>query len=183
MRPFCLNAESSLFLMIDIQERLLPAMSNGKKVLSEAERLLRAAAAMEIPVLATEQYPKGLGPTVEPLRSLIKPELTLPKTAFCCFGAEGFPELLARQGRFSVVVFGIESHICVLATAMKLLEHGYDVVVAEEACSSRQKAHHDLAMRNLLAAGAAALPVESVVYQLMYRAGTPLFKSLLPLFK
>ena len=183
MKPVCLSAEKCVFLMIDLQEKLVPAMSAPEPVLYEAARLLKSAAVLKVPVLATEQYPKGLGPTVSPLRELLDPAAVMPKNSFSCFGADGFAEALARCGRRKVVVFGVESHICVFFTAMELKARGYEVAVVEEACASRDRRRHDLAMRNLLAAGVAALPVETVVYQLLGRAGTPEFKTLLPLFK
>ena len=182
MEPVCLRAEKCVFVMIDLQEKLAPAMSGIEPVLYEAERLLKSAAALKIPVLATEQYPKGLGATVPPLRELLGSAAALGKTSFSCFGAPDFAAALARCGR-RAVVFGIESHICVFSTAMELKERGYDVAVVEEACTSRNRRHHELAMRNLLAAGVAVLPVETVVYQLLGRSGTPEFKALLPLFK
>ena len=183
MEPVCLRAEKCVFVMIDLQETLAPAMSGIEPVLYEAERLLKSAAALKIPVLATEQYPKGLGATVPPLRELLGSAAALGKTSFSCFGAPDFAAALARCGRRTAVVFGIESHICVFSTAMELKERGYDVAVVEEACTSRNRRHHELAMRNLLAAGVAVLPVETVVYQLLGRSGTPEFKALLPLFK
>ncbi len=183
MEPVCLSAKDCVFLLIDVQEKLLPAIFNKDQVLFESERLLRSASVMKIPVLATEQYPKGLGGTVEPLASLLDPAEVLSKTTFSCFGADGFAAALERQERRTVVIFGIESHICLFATAMEMKRRGYCPVVAEEACGSRKAAHHEMAMRNLLAAGVPVLPVETIVYQLLYRSGTPEFKSLLPLFK
>ncbi len=183
MEPVCLSAKNSVFLLIDVQEKLLPAISNEEQVLFESERLLRAASVLKIPVLATEQYPKGLGGTVDPLSSILDHSLLLTKTTFSCFGAEGFEELLEKQDRKTVVLFGIESHICLFATAMELKRRGYETVVAVEACGSRKLEHHELAMRNLLAADVAILPVETIIYQLLYRSGTPEFKALLPLFK
>lgn len=183
MEPVHLRAEKCVFVMIDLQEKLVPAMSEVKSVLYATERLLKSAAVLKIPVLVTEQYPKGLGTTVPSLRELIGSAAAMAKNSFSCFGAPGFADALACSGRRSAVLFGIESHICVFSTAMELKERGYDVAVVEEACASRSRKHHELAMRNLLAANIAVLPVETVVYQLLYQSGTPEFKALLPLFK
>lgn len=183
MEPVILNGGSCVFVMIDIQEKLLPAMSCKETVLAESLRLLRSAEVLKIPVIATEQYPKGLGATVEQLRRFLNSDMILPKTTFSCWGAEGFEELLLRQNRRQVVIFGIETHICVFSTAMELRRRGCQTVVAESACSSRKREHHELAVRNLLAAGVSVLPAETVIYQLLGRAGTPEFKTLLPLFK
>lgn len=183
MEPICLKAQNCVFLMIDMQEKLIPAIEGGEKAVFEAARLMKCAQVMKIPTLVTEQYPKGLGATVEPLREFLDDSLYMSKTAFSCFGAPGFAELLARQGRRTVVVFGVESHICLFSTAMELKERKYQTIVAEDACGSRKSHNHDLALQNLLAAGVGVLPAETVVYQLLGRAGTPEFKTLLPLFK
>ena len=183
MEPVLLEAAKCVFVMIDIQEKLVPVIGNGEKVVFEASRLLRCARELDIPVLTTEQYPKGLGPTVEPLREFVDERALVSKTSFSCFNAEGFETLLAAQKRRTVVAFGIESHICLFTTAMDMKRRGFETVVVEEACGSRDPHHHDLAMRNLLAAGVAVLPVETIVYQLLGRAGTPQFKALLPLFR
>lgn len=183
MEPVTLNRGNTLFLMIDLQEKLMPAIEGAEQIAAAAERLLRAASALDIPLIVTEQYPKGLGGTVEPLRSLMASAAPLPKTAFSCAGAEGFSEAFERIGRNRAVLWGVETHICVFTTAMELAKKGCQVVVAGEACGSRKKACHDLAVASMLAAGIAVLPVETVVYQLLGRAGTPEFKALLPYFK
>lgn len=183
MRPICLSAEKCVFLMLDLQEKLIPAMYGGERCVREAGKLLKSARVLNIPTLVTEQYPKGLGPTVEALRPFIDGKNLLSKNCFSCFDAEGFETLLTSQKRETVVVFGVESHICTFTTAMSLLMRGYQTVVAEGACASRDPTYHDLAMRNLIAAGVAALPTETIVYQLLGRSGTSDFKALLPLFK
>ncbi len=184
MNPLILRRDETFFLLVDLQERLMPAIAQGDKVVQEARRLLEVAKALEIPVIATEQYPKGLGRTVEPLLQVLPPDMPfLAKTAFSCFGAEGLEAALAELGRRQVVIFGAESHICVFNTAMEFLRRGYETVLVLEACGSRNPEHHRLAMKNLNQAGAAAVPLETVAYQLMERAGTPEFKALLPLFK
>lgn len=183
MEPICLRAQNCVFLMIDMQEKLVPAIEDGDRAVCEAARLMKCAQVMNIPVLVTEQYPKGLGGTVEPLRVFVNDTLRISKTSFSCFGENGFAELLARQGRRTVVVFGVESHICLFSTAMELRKKNYQTIVAEDACGSRKSHNHELAMQNLLAAGVGVLPTETVVYQLLQRAGSPEFKALLPLFK
>ena len=183
MEPVHLFASDCIFVMIDIQEKLVPVINGGEKAVFEASRLLRCAQTLKIPLLTTEQYPKGLGPTVTPLRPLVDENALFAKTSFSCFDADGFAEKLEEQKRRSVVLFGMESHICLLTTAMDMKKRGYETIVADEACGSRDLCHHELAMRNLLAAGVAVLPVETIVYQLLGRAGTPEFKALLPLFK
>ena len=183
MEPVCLKRDSTVFLMIDVQEKLVPAAYNGDSVVKESWRLLKSASVLDIPVIITEQYPKGLGSTHSQLAEFTAIGQRIEKTSFSCFGALGFADVLAQTGRKTVVCWGIESHVCVFATAMELKKRGYEVIVVDEACGSRKQEHLTAAMRNLMAAGIAVLPVETVVYQLLEKSGTPEFKKLLPVFK
>ncbi len=182
-----LRASSSFLLMVDIQERLLPAIANRDAVLQNSVRLLTAARELNLPLIVTEQYPKGIGPTVPELAALI-PEgaPVLSKASFSCCGAPSFDEALEdclSQGRSTAVLFGVETHICVLATAMDLLERGVSVALAADACGSRSPDNHALGLEAARDCGALIIPTETVVYHILGEAGTPQFKALLPLFK
>ena len=179
-----LRKEETAFLMIDVQERLLPSISENGAVLENGVRLLRTAAQLRLPVLYTEQYPKGIGATAAELSSVL-PEGTrrFEKTTFSCCEEPGFLEVLQSMERDVTVVFGIESHICVLSTVQGLRERGRKSVVAADASVSRRPENHRLALDAARDCGAAVLPTEPVVYQLLGRSGTPEFKALLPLFK
>lgn len=183
MEPVCLNRYNTLFLMIDVQEKLIPAVPNGEAVAKASKQLLKSAQVLGIPIVVTEQYPKGLGQTHAELTELVTDCPKVTKTTFSCFGAPEFEGILTQADRKTIVLWGIESHVCIFATAMELKKRGYEVVVAYEACGSRKREHLEVAMRNLLAAGIAVLPVETIVYQLMAKSGTPEFKALLPVFK
>lgn len=183
MEPINLCRDDVLFLMIDIQEKLMPAIENSEQVGAESERLLRAADVMNVPLVITEQYPKGLGSTLASLRTLASRAPVFSKTGFSCYEADGFEQELVKLNRKSVVLFGVETHICVLSTAMELRREGYQVVVVGDACGSRKAKNHEMASAALLAADIAVLPTETVVYQLLERSGTPEFKALLPYFK
>ncbi|MCL1940670.1 MAG: isochorismatase family protein [Synergistaceae bacterium] len=181
---FRLSAENAAMLMIDMQEKLLPVVSGGDEAVGNAARLLRAAEVFKIPVIYTEQYPKGIGGTVGPLLELLPAEaIRHEKTAFSCCDEFGFSEKLSGTGRQSVVVFGIESHICVLSTVADLTRQGIKIVVAADACGSRNPRSHNLAMDEARACGASILPAEAIIYQLIGRAGTQEFKALLPFLK
>ena len=179
-----IEAKNSALLMVDIQERLMPSIAGNEAVLRNAVRLLSAAKVLKLPLLVTEQYPKGIGHTLFQLRSLI-PDGTpcLEKTCFSCCGLDGFDEALDALGRPVTVVFGIETHICILSTVMDLMERGRSVVLAADACGSRNAESHALALDAARACGAFVVPTETVVYQMLGVAGTPEFKALLPLFK
>jgi nicotinamidase-related amidase len=173
--------------MVDVQERLLPSISGSGAVLENGVRLLKTAAELALPVLYTEQYPKGIGATAAELSSILAalPEgaRRFEKTAFSCCDEPGFPVAFQAAEREVTVMFGIESHICVLSTVRDLLERGRKIVLAADACGSRSPENHRLALDAARAWGAAVLPTETVVYQLLGRSGTPEFKALLPLFK
>ena len=185
-----IEAMSSFMLMIDIQERLLPAMYNKDEVLSNSIKLLTAAKELSVPAIISEQYPKGIGPTVPGLSALI-PEGSpvIDKTEFSCCANPGFGDAFLNL-RFNsgtkdtAVLFGIETHICVLGTAFDLMEkYSLNVVVAADACGSRSQDNHRLALEAMRASGCLVVPTETVIYHMLGKAGTPQFKALLPLFK
>ncbi len=184
MRPFLLKADACQILLIDMQEKLFPVIHDRNALLKQTGFLLSSCAILGIPVRFTEHYPKGLGGTIPELLSCM-PEGSsrFEKIHFSCWAEPGFNTFFHRGGRSQVVLAGIEAHICVYSTAMELLDVGYDVVVAADAVGSRIPDHRDTALDTLRQAGAAVLPVESVVYQLLQRAGTPAFKQVLAALK
>jgi len=184
LRPFLLKADTCQVLLIDVQEKLFPVIHDGDALLKQARFLLSSCSILNVPVKYTEHYPKGLGGTHPDLLSCM-PEGSsrFEKIHFSCWAEPGFNTFFHREGRSQVVLAGIEAHICVYATAMELLDVGYDVVVAADAVGSRAPAHREAALDTLRQAGAAVLPVESVVYQLLEKAGTPAFKQVLAALK
>ena len=185
-----IEAMSSFILMIDIQERLLPAMYNKDNILANSLKLLTAARELSLPAIISEQYPKGIGPTVPELKALI-PEGSpvIDKTEFSCcansaFG-DAFLNLRFNSGtKDTAVLFGVETHICVLATAADLLDkYNLNVIIAADSCDSRTPDNHSLALQAMRDIGCLVVPTETVIYQLLGRAGTPQFKALLPLLK
>jgi nicotinamidase-related amidase len=179
-----LRKENVALLMIDIQEKLLPVIYGKDEIVKNTVRLLKAVEVFEIPMIYTEQYPKGIGNTVPSLLEALPASATrYEKNTFSCCDEDGFSERLKGLGRSLIVVFGIESHICVLSTVMDLLQHGIKVVVAADACGSRNPCNHNLALDEARACGASILPTESIVYQIIGRSGTQEFKTMLPFFK
>ena len=179
-----MTREETSFLMIDVQERLLPTIDGHEAVTRNAVRLLNAAGIMSMPVLYTEQYPKGIGSTLgEVLSALPEGTSRFEKTSFSCFGEPEFPEVFKTFARSVTVVFGTETHICVLATIQDLLTRGFEVVLVADACGSRDRRNHDLALDTARSCGALVLSTETIVYQLLGRAGTPEFKAMLPIIK
>ena len=179
-----LRVESTIMLMIDVQEKLLPVISGKEEIVNNSIKLLKAAEVLKIPTIYTEQYPKGIGNTISPLlESLPAGTIRHEKTTFSCCDESEFNEKLRGFERSLIVVFGIESHICILATVMDLLLKKLRVVVAADACGSRNPCNHSLAMEEAHACGASVLPTESIIYHLLGKSGTQEFKTMLPFFK
>lgn len=183
MISYKLKKNQSQLVIIDVQERLLPVITNNKSIIKHSKLLLRCAQVLSIPVKYTEQYPKGLGPTVSDISDLLPPETPrFEKVHFSCYDEPGFIDFLGNERR-QIVLAGIETHICILATTLDLLKEGYQVVVALEAVGSRQEEHNLAALKAASQCGALVLPTESIVYQWLNVSGTPEFKEMLPYFK
>jgi nicotinamidase-related amidase len=182
-----LARDKSQLLIVDVQERLLPAMADPERVVASCVRLVRAARALHVPITISEQYPRGLGPTVEPLRQALDyAGSVVEKVEFSCLNSEPLRERLhelRRQGRSQVVLGGIEAHVCVAQTAIDLEEHGFEAFVVADAVSSRAKTSRRLALARLLKSGADVVDSEMVLFEWLGKAGTPEFKELQALVK
>jgi len=180
------HAEHSQLLIIDIQERLASAMPAEvlEKIIKNNNVLLSAANKLNIPVIHSEQYPKGLGNTVSALAEHFpKLSQSVTKTSFSCSGAADFDDLIAKQKRQQIIITGIESHICVLQTALQLQQQGYVVYVVEDAICSRKKFNHKNAIKRLRQSGIIISNVESVLFEWIGDAMHPEFKTLSKLIK
>lgn len=178
-----MDAKRSSLLLVDVQENLAPVMADARSVYRGCGLLLRAAARLGIPVIASEQYPKGLGSTVGELAQLLPEGAVVEKIHFACSAEPAITDRLAGLGRDQIVIAGIEAHVCVLQSALGLKEKGYQVFVVADACSSRLAANHQAAMQRLAANGIGVVTVEMVAFEWLHRAGTPEFKDLVALIK
>lgn len=184
-----IKAEASFLLMIDLQEKLLPAIYNREEVIKNSVRILTAARELSVPSIVTEQYPKGIGPTISELKALIPEGSQITKVEFSCCQAPSFPDAFLNLkfnggSKDTAILFGVETHICVLATAIDLIEkYNLNVVIAADACGSRTEQNHLLALDAARTVGCLVVPTETIVYHMLEKAGTPQFKALLPLFK
>ncbi|MCP5517072.1 MAG: hydrolase [Verrucomicrobiales bacterium] len=181
--PRRLRRDRTALLVVDFQERLLPAIHDPESVVAAAVQLIRGARELDVPVLLTEQYPRGLGPTVEPVRTAVGALTAFEKTAFSAWGAAGLPERLRDLGAADILLCGIEAHVCVCQTALDLLDAGFRVFVAEDAVSSRTRANRTIGLDRMRQAGALPVSVEMVLFELLTRAGTEEFKRVLKLVK
>lgn len=175
-----LNASGSLLFIVDIQERLLPSIpvEARNRLLNATTLLVEAAKLYSVPITVSEQYPKGLGPTVESLAVLVEPLNPYAKTEFSGWRNEPIATALNDMKPQSVIICGIEAHICVLQTALDLIDQGYNVHIASDAIASRDPANYSIAKSLMRDAGAVISSSETIAFQWAKQAGTPEFKAL-----
>ncbi|MEO0035124.1 MAG: hypothetical protein RLZZ501_1147 [Pseudomonadota bacterium] len=181
--PLLIDADRSCLVIVDVQEALAPTMFDPRRVYRGCSILLRAATRLGLPLLVTEQYPKGLGRTVGELRELVPDDAVMDKLHFSCAADPAIRARVEGFGRPRVVLAGIESHICVLQTALGFKQLGFAPVVVADACASRAEGNYHAALDRLAAAGVTIATVEMVLFEWLHRAGTPEFKELSPLIR
>jgi len=177
------RAEDAVLVLVDIQAALADAMPTGDQWLESAVLLARAAGPLGIPCVVTRQYPRGLGDTVGVVAEAVGSHAPVDKTAFDCMAERGFCERLEETGRRTVVIAGIEAHICVTQTALSLVRAGYHAHVVADAVCSRRPTDRDIALARLRSAGVVVTTSESVLYEALGRAGTTAFREVLQLVK
>lgn len=179
-KPLLASAADSVLILIDVQERLAAAMDADtfRAVARNAGILVQAAVALDVPVLTTEQYRKGLGRTVPELAALLPKGAEIEKTSFSPAGDPSFMHVLEGAGRPQAILAGMEAHVCVLQTALELSAAGRDVFVVADACCSRSAANHTNAMDRLRAAGVIVAHTESIVFEWLRDARHDRFKAL-----
>ena len=175
-----IRAKDSVLVVIDVQERLVPAVQAPARTLRNTQTLLAAARECAVPVILTEQYPEGLGSTVPEFAAAAAGAAIIPKMHFSCMEEEGFAEAFRALERKQAVLVGMEAHICVVQTAASLLEEGYDVFVVSDATASRTLESEQACLARMTASGAHVVTTEMVVFEWLGKAGTPAFKRLLP---
>jgi nicotinamidase-related amidase len=181
-----IDAAKASLLIVDVQERLLPMMADSKGVLKQAVILLKAAKALDLPVAVSEQYPKGLGRTVEILSQDIGNAPVFEKLSFSCWRDDGLHRHFTAHhdgGRPQVIIAGIEAHVCVAQTAIDMAQAGFGVFVVADAVSSRAEASVALALTRMGQSGIQVINTEMAVFELLGKAGTPEFKALSGLIK
>jgi nicotinamidase-related amidase len=176
MPPARLSAADSALLVIDVQEKLLAAIPQAPALLLNLTLLLDVARRLDVPVLATEQYPKGLGPTAAAVAERL-PAGPPAKVAFSCVAVPEVVAGLQQGGRSAVLLAGIEAHVCVLQTALDLLGRGLTVFVAADAVASRYEVDRDIALRRLERAGAVLTTAETAAFEWLGTAAAPQFKA------
>ena len=169
---------TSQLLLIDMQERLVPAVSNGEAVVGAAARLLSAARILDVPVLVTEHMADKIGPTVPDLN--VRPKEIFAKSSFSAGRQTGFRDLLRHR---QVIVCGTEAHVCVMQTALELHDAGFAVAIVEDAVGSRFTEDRDIALRRMESAGLARVSAEMVMFEWLGAGDHPAFSDVLAIIK
>jgi nicotinamidase-related amidase len=180
-----LEPEKCALIVVDIQEKLLPPIFQKEQLVRNSQLLIRLAGILDIPTMLTTQYSKGLGNTIPEVASLLPDTQAIEKSAFSCFGSDVFCSVLKRLpgNRNTVVLCGMESHICVAQTALAALREGYLVHVASDAVSSRSEWNWKIGLERMRAAGAVVSSTEMIIYESLRSSGTSSFKSMLQYLK
>lgn len=184
--PMRLTRDATTLMVVDVQERLFPAMDadHREEVVKNIKILTTAAKRLGVPTIATEQYPKGLGHTLPELRETLPSGVeVIPKVDFSCAAVEAVRTRLGATGRRQVVLTGIEAHVGVLMSALDLQAEGYAVHVAADAVTSRTQSSWRIAMHQLRAAGVVVTSTETVLFQLVGQGDTDDFRALARLLR
>jgi nicotinamidase-related amidase len=170
-----LDRKTAAVLVVDIQERLTPVIWGYERLEKYAKAMIMAARELGLPVVCTEQYPKGLGPTMPAIREIL-PSAPLAKVHFSCGADPAVAKALEATGRKQVIVVGMETHVCVFQTARDLAAQGYEVHVCADAVSSRTEEHRRVALDLMRDSGIVVTSAETAIFDLLHQAGTPEFK-------
>jgi len=178
-----IQKENTAGLVIDIQERLYPHIHGHEAVARNTGILVAGLKVLGVPVLVTQQYTRGLGPTIPGLLDLIKGFPLIEKTAFSCCDEPEFIRALAETHKQFILIAGIESHVCVLQTVIDMVERGYQPVLVEDCVSSRKANDKTISVRRMQMEGAIVTSYESILFELCRYSGTDEFKSISKLVK
>lgn len=182
MKNFKLKKEDTLLLIIDIQERLVPAMFQGDKVINNNKILITALKEMNIPIIHTEQYPRGLGRTIADLSEILGAEKPLEKIVFSAFNKE-LKDVLIASGRINILLTGMESHVCVYQTARDLIQNGFNVFLVSDGVTSRTKENYQVGVNLIKDMGGIITSTEVALFDLLEAAGSDEFKMVSKLVK
>jgi nicotinamidase-related amidase len=178
-----LKLDNCLLVLVDIQTKLWNVMLDKEALSANTQKLLKGLKVLGVPVIVTEQNPRGLGPTLPEISSLLGEVRPLPKLCFSCREDAGFRQALREANRRQVLVCGIETHICVYQTVLDLLSADYEVQVVADCVSSREMRNRDIALSRMQAEGAKLTSSEMALYELLKTAENPKFKEILQVIK
>ncbi len=177
------DSEGTGLLIVDVQERFAPAIAEFEQIVNRVAALARGVSLFGLPVLLTEQYPRGLGKTAARVQEALDEARPVEKICFSCAGAAGFLDSVHKAGLHTLILCGVETHVCVNQTALDLLEAGLRVHVAVDAIGSRSRIDHETALRKMEQAGVIPATVEMCLFELTKTAGAEQFKAIQALIK
>jgi len=163
-------------ILVDVQERLFPHINQSEELLDKLSLLLQGLRNLEIPLIVSEQYKKGLGETIRAIKPWVENQKHIEKTSFSCLDEPEIKQEIESRNRKQILVFGIETHVCVMQTCIDLKEQGFDVYVVADACSSRSEIDKEYAIKRLATEGIFITSVESVLFEICRFSGTDRFK-------
>lgn len=183
MSELRIRKDETAVVVIDIQANILPAMDEAEAIEEKSAKLIEGARELNTPIIITEQYPKGLGYTTEKIANALGDYKAIEKRTFSAVPAEGFMDALEETGAKSVVIIGIETHVCVLMTAIDLIEAGYNVFLAADCVSSRKPYDKKMALKRLGKSGVKITTMESVLFELLDDSRAAEFKAISKIVK
>lgn len=181
--PARFEASRTVLVVVDIQEKFRDLIHGMDQVMAGTARLIRFCQALDIPILVTEHYPRGLGVTLADIRGLIKPFHCIEKVNFSCCGSSEFNEAVRKSGRDQVILCGIETHVCIYQTAFDLMHQNKQVAVAVDAVSSCSPADREIGLKRMSEIGVQSMGVQMLMFEILKKAGTEEFKKVAPLLK
>lgn len=178
-----LEREQTVLVLVDFQEKLVPIMAQSQRTIDNTIALIHLSGLFHLPVILTEQFPRWLGPTIPEIRECLPVYDPIPKMEFNCCEAKGFNERIETVTARSIILIGLESHICVFQTCFSLLKKGYTVHVPQDAVDSRQEENRRVGLDLMEDAGAIITSTEAVIYQILKKAGTSEFKKMMKIIR
>jgi nicotinamidase-related amidase len=175
--------DNTALCVVDVQGKLAHLMHEKEELFLNVERLIKGAQILEMPIILTEQYPKGLGPTLSQLTELMSDVKPIEKISFSCCANDDFSEKIRELGRRQLLLTGIETHICIYQTSLDLIEAGYEVSLVADAVSSRTEFNKSIALDRIKTAGALLTTTEMALFELLHKAEGPKFKEISKLIK
>lgn len=178
-----LTADSSILVVVDVQEKLVRLVRDHEKLLKVLQRLIQGILILDVPVICTEQVPDKIGPTDAGLKELLKTSACISKKSFSAWGSRKFCSLIKDHGRKNIILAGIETHVCVYQTARDLLASGYNLHVAADGVSSRTKIDNRIGLEKIKDCGGVLTSAETVLFELLGTAENKKFREILRLIK
>lgn len=181
--PNIANKTGSVLIIIDVQEKLIPKIYKKEEVIENIKRLIKFCETLNIPIILTEQYPEGLGNTIPEIKETLSIFKPIKKVTFSCFDSNEFTSEIKKLKTSTIIITGIETHICVNQTALDALMNNFKVFVISDAVSSRSEQNWRMGLEKMQNSGVNISSAEMLMYEILEKAGTPDFKKVLPLLK